>query len=236
MKFFKVFIFILLAFFTMNATQASAAYSSGDDSIVVVVVDPPTVTTAPTVTATVTSITQTTATFSVTVTAGTNPSTLTSRGVCLPLANCSPEGGTAVGTFSVTKGGLTANTTYSYKGFASNTPTSFGYSPDATFTTLPNAPVVTISANPPSGPTGTQPSITWSATNNPTFPCTATGTGPGWPGTKAVSGNAVLQTAINTVGTYTYTLSCANTGGSSSDTAYVSIGSTPGLPLVCNEG
>lgn len=72
-------------------------------------------------------------------------------------------------------------------------------------------PVVTISASPTSGTAGVvNPQLTWSATNSPTS-CTASGD---WSGAKAVSGTNVSQGVLNTVKTYTYTLTCANGGGS----------------------
>lgn len=96
--------------------------------------------------------------------------------------------------------------------------------------TNPAAPVVTISTTPISVTTGGSANITWSATNNPTS-CTAGGTG--WSGTKAKSGTQSTG-ALNTIGTFTYSLSCSNAGGTGSASTSVSVssGTTTSPPVV----
>jgi hypothetical protein len=69
--------------------------------------------------------------------------------------------------------------------------------------------VASLTVTPKGGPTGTTPSLTWSATNAPTS-CTASGQ---WSGAKAVSGTNVVQPALNSAGTYTYTILCSNVAG-----------------------
>ncbi len=56
-----------------------------------------------------------------------------------PTANSSSEGGTAVGAFSHSRSGLTPNTFYYFRGYASNT-IGTSYSADGSFTSLHNAP------------------------------------------------------------------------------------------------
>jgi hypothetical protein len=72
-------------------------------------------------------------------------------------------------------------------------------------------PVITMSISPATISTGASSTINWSATNSPSS-CTASGS---WSGTKAASGSQSTG-AKPTAGTFTYTLSCTNSGGSSS--------------------
>lgn len=82
-----------------------------------------------------------------------------------------------------------------------------------------DAPVVTLNANPTSGTVNSvNPTLTWSATNNPTS-CTASGD---WTGSKSSSGTQA-QGVLTSVRAYTYTLTCTNDGGSGSDTATVQV-------------
>lgn len=87
--------------------------------------------------------------------------------------------------------------------------------------TLPSAPVVSINANPISVRTGGNSNLTWTASNNPTS-CTASGSG--WAGSRGASGT-VSTGALNTNGTYTYTLSCSNAGGTGTASTSVSVSS-----------
>jgi len=104
-------------------------------------------------------------------------------------------------------------------------------SPDGwTTVTVTNTPlsVVTISADPTSGPVGTNPKLTWSATNNPTS-CAASGD---WSGVKPTSGTDISQGALNGIKTYTYTLACTNSEGlgpQSSTTVQIGGGAGGGL-------
>ena len=101
---------------------------------------------APTLTTpTATSIATTSATLGATVTSNGGAS-LTARGTvwgtsASPTGNSSAEGGTTVATFSHSRTGLTANTLYYYRGYATNS-AGTGYSGDGIFTTLPLAPTV----------------------------------------------------------------------------------------------
>ena len=102
--------------------------------------------TAPTLTSpTVSSITTTTATLGATVSSN-GGAALSARGTvwgtaATPAGNSLAEGGTSVAVFTHSRTGLTANTAYTYRGYATNT-AGTGYSADGTFTTLPLAPTV----------------------------------------------------------------------------------------------
>ena len=84
------------------------------------------------------AITETTATIGATVTSD-GGSELTARGTCwgttpAPTTNCLNEGNTTVSAFTQNRTGFSSNTTYYYRGFASNS-VGIGYSADNTFTT-----------------------------------------------------------------------------------------------------
>ena len=102
--------------------------------------------TTPTLTTTtVSSITTTSAILGAIVTSN-GGAALTSRGTvwgtsASPTGNASAEGGTTVAEFSHSRTGLTANTVYTYRGYATNS-VGTGYSADGTFTSLPLAPTV----------------------------------------------------------------------------------------------
>lgn len=83
-------------------------------------------------------------------------------------------------------------------------------------------PVVTISVSPKSITAGSSSTIGWSATNSPTS-CTAGGS---WSGTKAASGSQSTGT-MNSAGTFTYSLTCANAGGSSTASVSLSVAAAP---------
>ena len=87
-------------------------------------------------------------------------------------------------------------------------------------------PVVTITANPPSGTAPVTPTLTWSATNNPTY-CTASD---GWTGTKDPSGTNVAQPTINA--TTTYIINCTNGNGTGPNaSATVTVSGVSGIDL-----
>jgi len=102
----------------------------------------PPVPAAPTVTSpTSTSITQTTATIGANVTSLGYPASISARGMCygtgpIPGTNCASAGGTTLGVFTRNITGLIRNTTYYYRGYATNAYGS-GYSVDGTFRTAP---------------------------------------------------------------------------------------------------
>ncbi|PWA05181.1 fibronectin type III domain-containing protein [Flavobacterium psychrotolerans] len=96
-------------------------------------------------TPTATSITTTGATLGATIT-NTGGSAIIARGTvwgtaAAPTGNILAEGGTAISAFSHARSGFTPNTVYTYRGYATNS-SGTGYSPDATFTTLHNAPTI----------------------------------------------------------------------------------------------
>ncbi len=107
-------------------------------------------------------ITTTTATLGATVTADGGAS-ISSRGTvwgtsAAPTGNVLAEGGTSVSAFTHGRTGFTANTLYTYRGYAINT-NGTGYSPDGTFTTLSLAPTIGTG----SGATQTSFTANWSA-------------------------------------------------------------------------
>lgn len=88
---------------------------------------------------------------------------ITSRGTvwgtsASPTTNLLAEGGTSVASYSHSRTGFTANTVYTYRGYAVNA-NGTGYSPDGTFTTLQNAPTIGNG----SGATQTSIVTNWSA-------------------------------------------------------------------------
>ena len=92
-------------------------------------------------------------------------------------------------------------------------------------------PVVNIRANPNSGTANSvNPSLTWSATNNPTS-CTASGD---WSGTKAISGTNVSQGVLTTAKIYRYTLLCSNANGFGSDYTEVAVSVPPAPDLTAS--
>ncbi len=74
---------------------------------------------------------------------------------------------------------------------------------------VPNPPVVSLTASPAAIYAGSSATLSWSATNSPTS-CTASGD---WTGTKSASGTQSTG-ILNTIKTYTYSLTCTNDGGS----------------------
>ena len=95
-----------------------------------------------------------------------------------------------------------------------------------TATDCASVPFVSISASPTSGIVNVvNPTITWSATNNPTS-CTATGD---WSGSKATGGGSQSQGVLTSVETYTYTLTCSNVTGSSAPRSAVVVVSSPAI-------
>jgi uncharacterized repeat protein (TIGR02543 family) len=101
-------------------------------------------------TPTATSIATTSSTLGATVTSDGGAS-ITARGTVYgtsasPTTNSLAEGGTTVSAFTHSRTGLTANTFYYYRGYATNS-VGTGYSADGTFTTLHNAPTVGSGSN-----------------------------------------------------------------------------------------
>ena len=134
----------ILYYFRGYATNATGTGYSSDGTFTTNQI--PTVTTP-----TSSSITATSAILGANVTSLGVPSSISARGTCWgttasPTTNCSAEGGTTTGVFTHTRTGMSPNTTYYYRGYATNT-TGTSYSADGTFTTLAlSLPTVTTSA------------------------------------------------------------------------------------------
>lgn len=99
---------------------------------------------------TVSLVTTTSATLGGTVTA-TGMTALVERGTAwstlpYPSENTLAEGGTVVGAFTHLRTGMTPNTLYFFRAYATNS-NGTGYSADGTFTTLPLAPIVANATN-----------------------------------------------------------------------------------------
>jgi len=84
--------------------------------------------------------------------------------------------------------------------------------------TVAQVPVVTLNATSPIT-AGSATNLSWYTSNNPTV-CTATSTNNLWTGSKNVSSGNESITLYNS-GTYTFTITCANNSGDSSDSATV---------------
>ena len=171
-----------------------------------------------------TSIATTSATLGATVTSN-GGAVLTARGTvwgttASPTGNVLAEGGTTVAAFTHSRTGLTANTAYTYRGYATNS-AGTGYSADGTFTTLHNAPTVgsgsgastsAITAN-WSAPSGGSAAFTYEvqlSTSSTDF------TSPVASQTGIASGTNNFQfTGLNESTTYYYRVRANNAGGSS---------------------
>jgi hypothetical protein len=138
-------------------------------------------------------------------------------------------GGSKASSGTQNTGSLNVVKTYSYTLSCSNAGGS-----DSSTTTVgvssggsaASPPVVTISVSPSSIGTGSNATISWSATNNPTS-CTASGS---WSGSKAGSGSTSTG-VMNTAGSYTYSLSCSNSAGSGSNSAPLTVIAIPVVSL-----
>ena len=193
------------------ATNSTGTGYSPDGTFATLIV--PTVTTP-----TVTSVMSTSATLGANVTSLGVPASISARGTCwgttpAPVTNCVAQGGTTTGVFTHSRTGLTASTTYYYRGYATNT-TGTGYSSDGTFTTPATETIPTVTTNAVStitstsavgggntvsngGATVTVAGITWSTSANPVYTVgnTATQMTDGWaiggPWTSATMGTAL---------------------------------------------
>jgi hypothetical protein len=140
--------------------------------------------------------------------------------------SCTASGswsGAKAGSGSTSTGPMNSAGTFTYSLSCSN---SAGSGSSSASLTVIAIPVVTISVSPASINTGSSATITWSATNNPTS-CTAGGS---WTGSKGASGSQSTGT-MNTAGSYNYSLSCTNSGGTGSNSAALTV-SAPG-PVYC---
>jgi Tfp pilus assembly protein PilV len=105
------------------------------------------------------SVSSTTATLGANVTSLGLPAVISARGICYgtspnPVTNCTPEGGTTTGVFTIPVTGLTASTTYYYRGYATNAKGT-GYSADGIFTTEATAAIPTVISPTATGLSGT---------------------------------------------------------------------------------
>jgi|GEM_PF-2482868 len=171
----------------------------------------------------VSSINTTTATLGATVTAN-GGETLSARGTAWgtsasPTGNSLAEGNTTVSAFTHSRTGLTANTLYYYRGYATNS-AGTAYTADGNFTTLPLPPTVgTGSAVSASGftanwshPTMGAASYTYTldfSTDNTFATGVTTVTG------ISSSSTSRVLTALNASTTYYYRVKAVNAQGSS---------------------
>lgn len=86
-----------------------------------------------------------------------------------------------------------------------------------TVTSSTPAPTVSLAANPATITLGQSSTLSWSSTNATS--CTASGA---WTGTKAVSGSQ----SVSPTTASTYTLTCTGTGGNTSQSSTIAVGST----------
>lgn len=144
----------------------------------------------------------------------------------------SPTSCTASGSWSGGKGSSGTQSTgvlgtagaYTYTLACSN---GAGSDTKSTTVTVIDPPVVTVTVNPTSITTGSSANLSWNATGSPSS-CTAGGS---WSGTKAASGGPVTTGTMSTAGTYIYSLSCTNAGGTGSGQASLTV-SNP-APVYC---
>ncbi|MEK7564162.1 MAG: hypothetical protein AAB510_01160 [Patescibacteria group bacterium] len=152
---------------------------------------------------TISALTNTTAFLGATVSSLGVPASITARGTCYgttpaPTTNCVAEGGTTTGSFTHSRTGLTPNTVYYYRGYATNS-TGTGYSADGTFTTTVS-PTSSILLNPTSIFQGSSSTLTWSSANAAS--CV---------GTNFSTGGLVNNPtgiSVNPLTTTTYTVTC----------------------------
>lgn len=113
-------------------------------------------------------INQTTATLGATIT-GQGSSAISARGTCWGTSpspsNCLNLGGTAIGTFTQSRGGFSPNTLYYYRGYATNS-SGTGYSSDGTFTTSAGSITAVVQPSPTTYITSINTSISFTYTAN----------------------------------------------------------------------
>ncbi len=131
----------------------------------------------------------------------------------------------AKGTSGTTSTGvMNAAGTFTYTLTCSNTA---GSDVKSAVLTVIAIPVVTISVAPTSIIAGASANISWSVTNTPTT-CTAGGS---WTGSKAAAGGPVTTGVMLTAGSFIYSLSCTNSGGTGSGSATLTV--TSASPVFC---
>jgi len=85
-----------------------------------------------------------------------------------------------------------------------------------------SGPSVNLVANPTSVSSGGSSTLTWTVSGGTPDTCTASG---GWSGSKNISGGSEVVT--NIIANTTFTITCLNTDGSSSDSATVNVTNSP---------
>ncbi len=152
------------------------------------------------------------------------------------LVELSTSAGTSAGSSQTTSTPATGNTTQSATPAGSTSTTSSSTPTTSSGSTAPSTsssgtsgggtvvskPVITMSISPSTITSGGSSTINWSASNSPTS-CSASGS---WSGAKSSSGSQ--STGTKTAGSYIYSLTCANAGGSS----VASVGQTVTAPVV----
>ena len=138
-------------------------------------------------------------------------------------ASCTASGGwtgskSIAGNESVSP---TTDTTYTLT--CTNATGSASDSATITVNALPAVPTVSLDADPDEILEGQNSTLTWTTSGADT--CNASG---GWSGSRTFSGNEVVTPSATT----TYTLTCNNAGGSSSDSETVAVSPLPPMPTV----
>ena len=132
--------------------------------------------------------------------------------------------------------------TITFKGFSTNMAVpqseSAGLQSVAVTLTVPSsgstptgsAPSISISVSPISIQIGGSATVTWSTTN--ATACTASGS---WSGSEPTGTNQTAVVAPSSAGPYTYTLTCTGPGGTSANSAPLTVTSGGGAPSVTVE-
>ena len=124
---------------------------------------------------------------------------------------------------SASTGAIGTAGTYTYTLTCTN---SSGSGSGSATVTVVTPPAISISVSPSSITTGGSATVSWSVANSPTS-CTAGGN---WSGSKAASGSQSTG-AVSPAGTYVYSLSCSNAGGTTSNSTNLTV-SDP-APVYC---
>jgi len=143
---------------------------------------------------------------------------------------------TGTGEFNATVSGLENCTTYHYRAAAKHQDfNDTMYGQDKTFTTQCNV-TVDLKANNSDGPVTVAYkdrnsfSLSWTSQNADS--CTASGD---WSGSKSTSNSYGETIQLSQVRTYTFTLTCQNSGNSASDSVQVIL-QAPAAPVVVTKG